>query len=399
LVQAEKCFPTAAESARLISVSVPAVQETSPHTSARTIRVGPGQKIRTVAEAARLAKSGDTIEIDPGEYQDGVASWPQSDLVIRGRGGRALMVSATQTAEAKAIWVIKGNHVTVENIGFFGARVPDKNGAGIRHEGGKLTIRNSVFSNNEMGLLAGGTEATELEILSSEFCGNAVASTYKSGDRLGHQIYVGTIGRFVLRDSYIHQGAFGHLVKSRAKENYIYNNRISDEASGRSSYELEFSNGGLAYVVGNVVQQSSKSENPTIVSFGAEDYAWPRNELYLINNTLVDDRLKGGRFLYVRPGRVTLRALNNLLIGGTGLEAAGTGEFAANATADWSQVASAQRQDYRLKATSRLVGTAVDAGTANGTRLALEREYVHPLSSRALSGERLSPGALQELAN
>jgi hypothetical protein len=398
LVQADRCFSSAAERARLVSGSVPGVRETRPATSARTLRVGPGQKIRTVADAARLAKSGDTIEIDPGEYLDDAASWPQDDLVIRGRGGRALMVSASQTAEGKAIWVMKGSRITIENIGFFGARVPDKNGAGIRQEGGKLTIINSVFANNEMGILAGGSAATELEIISSEFCGNAVGSTYKSGDRIGHQIYIGAIGRFVLRDSYVHQGAFGHLVKSRAKENHVYNNRISDEAGGRASYELEFPNGGVAYVVGNIVQQSSDSENPTIVSFGAEEYAWPQNELYLVNNTLVDDRLKGGRFLYVRRGAVTLQATNNLLIGGSDLEAAGAGKFAGNAVADWSQVSSAPRLDYRLKASSRLVGTAVDAGIANGTRLRLEREYVHPLSSRAVSGTRLSPGALQELA-
>ena len=62
-------------------------------------------------------------------------------------------------------------------------------------------------------------------------------------------LYVGAIGRFVLRGSRFHNGHLGHLVKSRARENHVLFNMLADGAGGRASYELEFPNGGVAYVI------------------------------------------------------------------------------------------------------------------------------------------------------
>jgi hypothetical protein len=47
-------------------------------------------------------------------------------------------------------------------------------------------------------------------------------------------------------------------------------------ADGTASYELEFPNGGMAFVVGNTIAQSTLTENPCLISFGAEGYKWPR---------------------------------------------------------------------------------------------------------------------------
>ena len=65
-------------------------------------------------------------------------------------GGGVRIIAHGNDAESKAIWVIKGTRVVVEGIEFTGASVPDLNGAGIRHEGGKLTVRNCVFDGNQM---------------------------------------------------------------------------------------------------------------------------------------------------------------------------------------------------------------------------------------------------------
>jgi len=51
--------------------------------------------------------------------------------------------------------VIRGNDVIVENIEFSGARVPDRNGAGIRPEGRNFTVRNCRFYDCENGILGG----------------------------------------------------------------------------------------------------------------------------------------------------------------------------------------------------------------------------------------------------
>ena len=52
-----------------------------------------------------------------------------------------------------------------------------------------------------------------------------------------------------------------------------------------------------------------------MISFGAEGYRWPRNELFMVNNTLVDDLPRGGDFLRVYPGADRVLVHNNLLLG------------------------------------------------------------------------------------
>ncbi len=367
-------------------------------TATRVLSVGPRRKLKAIADAARLARDGDIVEIDASDYLDDVASWPQSDLVIRAVGGRARMLSRSACAEEKAIFVIKGNRVVVENIEFSGAHVPHRNGAGIRHEGGKLTVRNCLFERNEMGLLTWNQQAAELVVESSEFGDNAVAPNHEPGEPIGHQLYVGSIGRFTLRDSYFHHGMFGHLVKSRAKENRVINNRITDEAGGRASYELEFPNGGVAYVLGNIIEQSARTENEVIVSFGAERYKWPDNELYLVNNTLIDELPRGGVFLRVWPGAGNVKVINNLLFGEGDLETAGVGEYRANFHAGAGDFASPGAYDYRLKRRSKLIGKAENPGNAGAINLRPSREYVHLCDSRPVPVATYSPGALQTIA-
>jgi len=193
----------------------------------------------------------------------------------------------------------------------------------------------------------------------------------------------------------VHHGAFGHLVKSRARENRIFNNRITDESEGRASYELEFPNGGIAYVIGNIIEQSALTENPDIVSFGAEGYRWPRSELYLVNNTLVDDLPQGGMFVRVYPGADKVRLVNNLLLGNARFDVSRSWASGGNMRANHVDVPQADIGNYSLAKTSRLMRRAVDPGSANGVSLALTREYVHALSSRTLSGRASNPGALQ----
>ncbi len=86
-----------------------------------TIVVGPGGSVATVAQAARLAHSGDTIEVEAGDYVGDVASWSQDDLTVRAVGGRVRIIAHGNDAESKAIWVIKGTRVVVEGIEFTGA--------------------------------------------------------------------------------------------------------------------------------------------------------------------------------------------------------------------------------------------------------------------------------------
>ena len=361
--------------------------------SPQMIQVGPTRQVKTIAEAAALAKAGSVIEVDAGDYAGDVAVWTQDQLTLRAVGGRVKLIAAGAAAERKAIWVMRGGQMSVEGFDFVGARVADQNGAGIRFEKGTLRVRNCTFIDNENGILTSSQADAELIIENSEFGGNG------SGDGRSHNLYVGPIARLTVTGSYFHNAKSGHLLKSRAAENHIFYNRLSDGPNGRASYELEFPNGGIAYVVGNIIQQGPQTQNPHIVSYGAEGYTWPKNELYLINNTIVDDRASAGIFLRVKPGdgalKVTLKAVNNLLVGRGRLESAGDGDFRNNFTVSRDEFEGAATDDYRLKRSSSLLGQAVPAGSANGVNLEPQAEYAHPRAMLALTGNRHNPGAVQ----
>jgi hypothetical protein len=174
-------------------------------------------------------------------------------------------------------------------------------------------------------------------------------------------------------------------------------NRLTDETGGRASYELEFPNGGVAYVIGNIIEQSATSENPRIISFGAEGYKLPRNELYLINNTIDNQMPQGGGFLHVKPGANAVRAFNNLLIGKGPLNSGIDGVFINNPNVDRGSFVLAERHDYRIKRESPLQRSYVSPGSANGIELAPTREYVHPAATRLLTTAPTLPGARQTL--
>lgn len=355
----------------------------------RVLRVGPQRDIRTLAAASRLAQDGDTVEVDAGVYPRDVAVWTQTDLLLRAVGGRAKLVADGAAAERKGTWVVRRGSVTAEGFDFHGARVPHHNGAGIRLETGSLTVRHCLFSHNQVGLQTNNEAQTELTVEHCEFAHNL------RPDGHNHQLYAGNIGRLKVVGSYFHHGYVGHLLKSRAAVNHVLYNRLTDEAEGRASYELEFPNGGIAVVVGNLIQQGVFTENEHLVAFGAEGYRWPDNELYLAHNTLVDNRPAGGVFLRVRPGAGRVVAVNNLLQGTDRIERAAPGEFRNNLHASRADFADAAGHDYRLRRSAPAWGQAVDSGMARGEPLAPTHEYAHPRGLKRLESRPAHPGALQ----
>ena len=391
-----------------------------PALAGEIIQVGGKSLIRTVAEAAALARDGDTIVIAPGDYYGDVAVWKQDRLTIRaGTGGRVRLIAAGSNAQGKGIWVVGGGKITVEDIDFSGARVPDRNGAGIRFEKGHLIVRRCSFKDNENGILTTGGDAT-LEIENNEFGNNG------DGSGSTHNLYVGGISMLKVTGSYFHHAKQGHLLKSRARENHIFYNRLTDELGGQSSYELEFPNGGLAYVVGNIIEQSATTDNSTVISFGAEGYASPVNELYLASNTIIDDRPSNGIMLQVKPGAQQVQAVNNLVVGRGKLEggqvkgwrdrlkdvakaayyqdksllwteAGIKGNFVNNTSVNWTVFALPMRYDYRLVPGSGLETKFVQPLDVNGVSLTPKFEYVHPMAIRPLTGKPMVQGALQTM--
>jgi len=382
--------------AALAALPWPAWANPAAPAAGRVLRVGPQRELRTLAEAARQARSGDTVEVDAGNYNRDVAVWTQDGLTLRAVGGRARLIASGGAAEAKAIWVVRGGRISAEGFDFEGTRVPSRNGAGIRFEAGQLTLRDCRFTGNEMGLLSANDPQAELLLERCEFGDNL------RPDGHNHQLYVGAIGRLTLRGCYLHSGFVGHLVKSRAAVNHLFYNRITDESGGTASYEVEFPNGGVAVLVGNLVQQSSTSENTMMVSYGAEGYVGSTHALALAHNTLVDQHPRGGVFLRVMRGEgrfsasVALRAVNNLLAGNASrLEAAGPGDYRNNLHVDFDVFVRAVREDWRLRPRAAVAGRVVDPGDFAGVSLRPTHEYTHPRTLTPLQGSARHPGALQ----
>jgi hypothetical protein len=272
---------------------------------AATLKVGPQHTIKLPSQAAALAHDGDTVEIEAGLYLNDATVWRANNLTLKGINGKAQLLSQGKTAEGKAIWVIKGNNTTVENIVFADARVPDKNGAGIRLEGANLTVRNCLFRENENGILTGANPASDILIDNSTFTHNG------HGDGYSHNIYIGAIRSFILQNSISQRAHKGHQVKSRAAINLIQNNLIEDGPDGDSSYLIDLPSGGEARITGNTLHQGPHAENFTMVAYGAENQPHNKNSLTLTNNTFKNERRASCRLLWVKPANVTATLKNN----------------------------------------------------------------------------------------
>jgi Right handed beta helix region len=364
-------------------------QVTYSQASARTLQVGPARKLKTPSQAAAAARNGDTIEIDAGLYSGDVATWTRNNLTIRGVGGRAHLEAHGRNAQGKGIWVIQGANTTIENIEFSGAAVPDQNGAGIRQEGPGLTLRNCYFHDNENGILTGVNLSSDVVIEKSEFARNGF------GDGQSHNIYIGTIRSFTLRYSYSHLAKIGHLVKSRAQTNYILYNRLTDE-TGTASYEIDLPSGGRSYIIGNLIQQSHNTDNETIISYAEEGRRNAVQELYIVNNTIVNDYAEGGVFVHVSGFPSASLLVNNLFIGpGTVLQ--GQGDQTTNLATSDAHLANQAEYDYHLAKGSPAINKGTKPGTAARYDLTPLYEYVDPLGAtpRVIVGPVIDIGAYE----
>lgn len=335
--------------------------------------VGVGKMYANPSQAATAAANGDIIEIDAGLYVSNAATWTASNLIIRGVGdGRAHLEAGGVSAGGKAIWVITGTNTIVQNIEFSGASVADTNGAGIRQEGSGLIVSNCYFHDNENGILTAPT-AGEIVIENSEFANNGY------GDGLTHNMYIGNINKFTLRYCYTHHAKVGHTIKSRAKENYILYNRIMDEVNGTSSLSVDIPNGGLSFIIGNLIQQGNLSPNNGIISYAEEGGSNPTQKLYVVNNTIVNERLASALFIKVVGSAPATAALimNNIFVG-TGTLTNGVNTFTNNLILNGTQLVNCAAYDYHLIPGSQAIDQGVDPGSVNGVSLMPVFHYVHP---------------------
>ena len=371
------------------------------------IQVGPGQTYPNPAALsdANLAQSsvvqdGDIIEIHSGEYLSGeINMWlSENDLIIRGVGPtKPLLNNEWTEMNESGIFVISGDNVQIENIYFAGGKNWSANGAGIRHNGGDLTVRDCRFYFNQMGLQCTSDPAANILVENCEFDNNGHVGTGMS-----HHIYINNLdqGTFTLKYSYLHDVHNGNSVKSKCAKNYIMYNRITNENANGSSL-IDLPRGGLLICIGNLIQKNSTPNgmNRRVIAYASEQpngTAWtehhPIKEVHIVNNTVISNFYNQGptKFLSaifnsIQAGQIT----NNVLIGEDMVIGEG---YIYNMTLNNNYIADfaggeglmdPANFDYDIEAGSILIDGGIDPGYYESMSLTPEFQYVHMHDSEA----------------
>lgn len=281
--------------------------------NARTWEVGKGRQFANPSAVAPHLAAGDTVLIDAGAYEDCVI-WRTPRISIRAAGGAVEV--RERTCDGKALWVVAARDMEIDGITFVGAKVPDRNGAGIRMEpDASLTVRNSVFRHNEIGVLTANGEDSYLRVSDSTFDGNGPS----------HGLYANFIGKLQVSRSVFRNQAHKHHIKSRAAVTEIADCTIEDGELGTSSYLIELPNGGAGMIERNRLHKGIRSENRAVaIAIGLETPHHSADRIAIRFNQFVSDTRQPVTFVRNQsPSQVELRA--NRLSGGQVVPLSGAG--------------------------------------------------------------------------
>lgn len=256
-----------------------------------TLSVGSGLQYSTISAAIAASHDGDIIQVKAGTYTNDFAVI-RTSITLEAVGGQVNMVATKPPPNYKGMFTVgtpdSSPNVTIEGFSFSGVKIPkDKgnNGAGIRYQGGNLSLSHCVFTNNQDGLLAtpfvSGTGTISID--SSVFNHNG------AGDGYSHNIYVGHVASFTITNSLIENARVGHEIKSRALNTVIQGNRILDTSNGTASYSIDLPNGGHGLVQGNIIEQGPFSQNPKIIAYGEEGSLQP-GSLTVTDNLILNEQ-------------------------------------------------------------------------------------------------------------
>jgi hypothetical protein len=345
--------------------------------SAATLSVGPGKSYATPCRAFAAAGNGDTVEIDAGgTYNGDVCGIYPSNLTIRGVNGRPKINANGANAMGKGTWVVIGTGTVIENVEMFGARVADRNGAAIRLDGRDLTLRGSYLHDNENGILTNNDGVSNIVIENSEFGSNGY------GDGYSHNLYIGHVNSLIFRNSYSHDANIGHNLKSRANTNTIVYSRFSSSVN-RPSYEIDLPNAGTSYVIGNVIQQPASNDNPALLAYGEEGATNSGNDLYVVNNTFINDDSSRGTFIMTGSSvAVPVLMQNNMFVGTGSVITQGNATDRTNYRTLSPSFVDRANYDLRPASGSPVINAGSVAGvSASGLSLLAASQYKHVASS------------------
>lgn len=270
------------------------------------LNVGPGGQYQTIRSAVTAA-NGDSdpsnsyvINVVPGTYLNDFAEVTRP-MTIRTNPAfpnqRAILKATVPLPNEKGI-ILTFASLQVSSLVFDGAFIGNSlggNGAAIRDQqnapGARLSIDNSVFQNNQEGILQGNDLDETIIIVNSQFINNGNPDE----NFFQHAVYVNEAASLSVTNSLFCGQLIGHNVKSRAAMTTVSNSQIYDGAAGpapcrigSSSLAIDIANGGNATVAGNQLIQGPASPNFKIIDYGEEGLAHTQNTLVVTNNSFAN---------------------------------------------------------------------------------------------------------------
>ncbi len=278
---------------------------------AATLRVGPDQLYRLPSQAIAAAHDGDTVAIAPGTYTD-CAIVRRNHLTIEGTGPGATLTGPV--CAGKALLVIDGSDDVIGDLTLEHAADPSGNGAGIRAEGGSLTVVAVTFRNDQDGILTAPNPRAILRVEDSSFIGDGTCVN-QSG--CAHAIYANAMTELEVSHSRFLDTQQGHNIKSRAALTVVTHAMIEDGPDGTSSYQIDLPNGGNLRVDDTLMQKGPHSGNHSAaIMIGEEGLKNPTTSLILRDNTVINNT--GHPTVFVHSlARTPVTLIDNSFTGGT----------------------------------------------------------------------------------
>jgi hypothetical protein len=276
--------------------------------AAATLQVGPDAPLKTPSAAAAVAQDGDMIEIAAGDYFD-CAIWRANDLTIAGAPAGTDGKTATLTdksCEGKAAFITRGARIVLRNLTFTRIRVDDRNGAGIRVEGGDLTIEHSRFINDQIGILAADNLARTLIIRDCDFTANGLPDA----DRATADILAGSSARLLVTQSRFDAKKGGAAISSQASATELVGNRFTSATP--MTYLIGDMTGGTLTMTANIITLAPGGAPRLGVVTTAADGDLPAGDIVLEGNSLTNDSGKPTTLLLNWRG-ITPRLARNIV--------------------------------------------------------------------------------------
>ncbi len=248
------------------------------------LNVGPNAQFQTLAAAIAASAPGDTINVDPGTYQNDFATITHP-LTILGNGGPVVFEATAPLPDEGAILTLQAN-VTIDGITFKDAKADNHTGTAIRYEGGNLTVLNCSFLDNDVGIFGLSVSNGHVSIEGSSF---AVTG---DGDIPNFDVLVDDIASLTVFRSGFYDTALGSYIKSSARQSTIEETTFDDGANVAAGYSIDLPKGGEAHINAGTIVHGAAGSNPTIIHFGG-DAPYAGSSLEVVSAVVLDRHPNG----------------------------------------------------------------------------------------------------------